>query len=132
MKRPVKIVIIGAGSINFGVCILNDLVTSRELDSEQVSVVLVDIHAENLAKAYRYAQRAGAFTGSHLRFSATPANWASTTSWARMVALAPCSTPCATSSWSSPSAATSNSSVPTPGCSTSPIPRRASSPPSPP
>lgn len=71
MKRPVKIVIIGAGSINFGVCILNDLVTSRELDSEQVAVVLVDIHAENLAKAYRYAQRAGAFTGSHLRFSAT-------------------------------------------------------------
>ncbi|HET7579033.1 MAG TPA: alpha-glucosidase/alpha-galactosidase [Bacillales bacterium] len=67
--EPVKIVIIGAGSVSFGPGSLRDAIQCKELRNS--TLVLVDIHRENLQLVYRLAERMNREAGTGLIIEST-------------------------------------------------------------
>lgn len=69
-KKPLKITIIGAGSVSFCPVTLNDIVLSDTLCERQLSVYLMDIREEALPPALAYAQQAAAHLDRQIDFQA--------------------------------------------------------------
>lgn len=67
--KPVKIVIIGAGSVSFGPGSLRDAIQTKELKGSKL--VLVDLHEENLKLVKRLAERMNSEAGTGLVIEAT-------------------------------------------------------------
>lgn len=72
MKEKCKIVIIGAGSREFSMGLINDLLLETDLHQQkQVELVLVDIDKEALDSMTRYAERAVELMGKPFSVTAT-------------------------------------------------------------
>jgi alpha-galactosidase len=63
MKKPekIKIAIIGAGSISFCPCTLNDILLSDLINSVPLEISLMDIRAEALVRSQQYAEAAAGY-----------------------------------------------------------------------
>ncbi len=70
--RKARIVLIGAGSANFGMGTIADVLSSAPLARHDVTLALVDIDAAALDKAARLAEMVRAYRGSQVRIEATP------------------------------------------------------------
>jgi alpha-galactosidase len=66
-----RIVIIGAGSASFGRGMIVDLLRSEELNGRDLSLWLVDVDADALAKMAGFAERVKKHVGSELEIVAT-------------------------------------------------------------
>ena len=71
MKKYLKIVAIGAGSVSFGGVILTDVLGSAEFNDFDCSLILVDINAESLARMKALADLLKAHFNSQVNISAT-------------------------------------------------------------
>jgi alpha-galactosidase len=72
MPQGLKIVLIGAGSREFARGLIHDLVLERPLwETRDLSVVMVDVNAEQLELMRSYAERCVAVAGARIRISAT-------------------------------------------------------------
>jgi alpha-galactosidase len=67
--KPIKIVLVGAGSHSFGLMTLKDLMDTPQLFGSEV--VLVDIDEVRLMRMFSLAQRMQEYSGSDFKFSAT-------------------------------------------------------------
>lgn len=70
--KKLKIVVIGAGSADFGQGVLADFMTSKELKEFEVRLVLVDIDNVALDRMYRLANLIKDFHKSHVKIEAIP------------------------------------------------------------
>jgi alpha-galactosidase len=66
-KTSMKIVLIGAGSENFGRGMIADLMQARELSGRGIELHLVDLDAQALDVMARLAERIRQHTGSDIR-----------------------------------------------------------------
>jgi alpha-galactosidase len=69
--RSKKIVIIGAGSLQFGRGILMDFLKSKELQGKGIQLWLVDVDEQALKNMYRFAKLAAKHVGSDMKLYAT-------------------------------------------------------------
>lgn len=72
MAKPLKIVLIGAGSREFARGLVHDLILERPLlEAREVEVALVDLNAESLELMRAYAVHAAETQGVKIRFTAS-------------------------------------------------------------
>lgn len=71
VKKPVKIVAIGVGSVSFGRSVLADTLSATALNGLDCTLTLVDINAESLERMYRLAERMKEVTGSTVKLERT-------------------------------------------------------------
>lgn len=72
MGKPLRIVLIGAGSREFARGLIHDLILEKELlDARDVEMALVDVDATNLEAMRAYAVHAATACGARISFKAT-------------------------------------------------------------
>ena len=71
MRKKLKISIIGAGSVSFCPCTINDIMLSDELAKFSLELSLMDIREEPLAPAKKYAESSAAYMKRDPKISAT-------------------------------------------------------------
>ncbi len=71
MNDPLRIVLVGAGSREFGPASIRDVLLSDPLCDQELSLVLVDIDASELPRTRAYAEAVAERLGRHVSVSAT-------------------------------------------------------------